>query len=66
MQLNAKLKQQRTCKISHKNLFRLYIFYMEWLYELIFGTGVAHGILILSLVISIGILLGKVKICGVS
>ena len=39
---------------------------MEWLYELIFGTGVAHGILILSLVISIGILLGKVKICGVS
>lgn len=66
LQLNTKLKQQRTCKISLNNLFRLYIFYMEWLYELIFGTGVAHGILILSLVISIGILLGKVKICGVS
>lgn len=39
---------------------------MEWLHELIFGTGVAHAILILALVISIGILLGKIKIFGIS
>ncbi|MCW1734373.1 putative transporter [Anaerorudis cellulosivorans] len=39
---------------------------MEWLHELIFGTGVAHAIFILALVISIGILLGKIKIFGIS
>ena len=37
---------------------------MEWINELIFGSGVAHAIFVLALVISIGILLGKIKIFG--
>ena len=36
---------------------------MEWLYTLFFGNGIAHAVLIFALVITIGILLGKVKIC---
>lgn len=39
---------------------------MEWINELIFGSGVAHAIFVLALVISIGILLGKIKIFGIS
>lgn len=39
---------------------------MEWLIELITGTGIAHSILVMALVISIGLLLGKVKIFGIS
>ncbi|MDR1417530.1 MAG: putative transporter [Prevotellaceae bacterium] len=45
---------------------------MEWLNSLFFSAGtsgsvgVAHSVLILALVISIGILLGKVKIAGIS
>ena len=39
---------------------------MEWLIELFTGTGIAHSILIFALVISIGIMLGKVKIFGIS
>ena len=39
---------------------------MEWLYSLFFGGGIAHAVLTFALVITIGILLGKVKICGVS
>lgn len=39
---------------------------MEWLYSLFFGGGIAHAVLILALVITFGILLGKVKIGGVS
>ena len=39
---------------------------MEWLYTLFFGTGIAHAVLIFALVITIGILLGKVKIGGIS
>lgn len=39
---------------------------MNWLVELITGTGIAHSVLILSLVISTGLLLGKVKIFGIS
>ncbi len=39
---------------------------MNWLYELIFGTGVAHTIFVLAIVVSVGILLGKIKIFGVS
>ncbi|HBG41605.1 MAG TPA: putative transporter [Porphyromonadaceae bacterium] len=39
---------------------------MEWLYDLIFGSGIAHSILILALVISSGLLLGKIKVFGIS
>lgn len=39
---------------------------MPWLYNLFFGEGVAHSILILSLVISLGIVLGKIRIKGIS
>jgi putative transport protein len=44
---------------------------MNWLQGLFFGSdawggGVAHSVLILAIVISIGIMLGKVKIAGVS
>ena len=39
---------------------------MEWLYSLFFGSGIAHAVLTFALVITIGILLGKVKIGGVS
>lgn len=39
---------------------------MEWIHELIFGQGIAHSILLLSLVIALGVALGKVKIAGIS
>lgn len=39
---------------------------MDWLYNLFFGGGIAHAVLTFSLVITIGILLGKVKIGGIS
>ncbi|MEA4918383.1 putative transporter [Proteiniphilum sp.] len=39
---------------------------MEWLIELITGTGIAHSILVMALVISVGLLLGRIKIFGIS
>ena len=39
---------------------------MNWLYGLFFGEGIAHTVLTLSLVITFGILLSKIKIRGVS
>lgn len=39
---------------------------MNWLNELFFGYGVAHSILMLAVVIAAGIVLGKIKIKGVS
>ncbi len=39
---------------------------MNWLETLFFGNTVAHSVLILSLVVTIGVLLGRVKIGGVS
>jgi putative transport protein len=39
---------------------------MEWISELIFGTNTGHSILLLSVVIAAGILLGKMKIGGIS
>ena len=39
---------------------------MDWFYSLFFGGGIAHAVLTFALVITIGILLGKIKICGVS
>ena len=39
---------------------------MEWLYSLFFGSGIAHSVLTFALAITVGILLGRVKIGGVS
>lgn len=39
---------------------------MEWFVELISGSGIAHSILVLALVIAVGLLLGKIKIFGIS
>ncbi len=39
---------------------------MDWLNELVFGTGIAHSMFVFALVISIGIMLGRIKIFGVS
>lgn len=39
---------------------------MEWLYSLFFGGGIAHSVLTFALVITLGLLLGKVKIWGIS
>lgn len=39
---------------------------MDWLYSLFVGGGIAHTVFTLALVITAGILLGKVKVCGIS
>lgn len=39
---------------------------MEWLKELIWGSSVAHTVLVYSLVVAIGVALGKIKVFGVS
>ncbi len=39
---------------------------MEWFSELISGTSVAHTVFLYAIVIAVGVLLGKVKIFGVS
>ncbi|MBE6195151.1 MAG: putative transporter [Rikenellaceae bacterium] len=39
---------------------------MEFLNQFIFGEGIAHSIFVLSIVIAIGTLLGRVKIFGIS
>ena len=39
---------------------------MEWLSDLIFGSGVAHNIFIIAITIAVGISLSKLKIKGVS
>lgn len=39
---------------------------MDWLYSLFLGSSVAHAVLTFALVITVGILLGKIKIKGVS
>ena len=39
---------------------------MDWLQNLFFGSGIAHTVLTLALVITVGILLGRVKIGGIS
>ena len=39
---------------------------MDWLNELVFGTGIAHSMFVFALVISIGIMFGRIKIFGVS
>lgn len=39
---------------------------MDWLYSLFMGEGIAHTVLILSLVIALGVFLSKFKIRGIS
>lgn len=39
---------------------------MEWINELIFGTGVGYSIMLLAICIVCGILLGRIKIFGIS
>lgn len=39
---------------------------MEWLSSLFLNEGIAHSILMFSVVIALGILLGKIKIAGIS
>ena len=39
---------------------------MNWLYDLVFGTGIGHSVMLLSICIVCGILLGKIKIFGIS
>ena len=39
---------------------------MTWFSDLITGTSIAHSILVLSGVVAIGVLLSRIKICGVS
>lgn len=39
---------------------------MDWILELFTGTGVAHSIFIYSLVIALGVMLGKIKFFGIS
>ncbi|MDR0843844.1 MAG: putative transporter [Tannerella sp.] len=39
---------------------------MDWISNLVWGEGIGHSILLLSIVISVGIQLGKIKIFGVS
>lgn len=39
---------------------------MEWLYNLFFGQSIAQSVLVIALVITIGIMLGKLKFRGIS
>jgi len=39
---------------------------MDWIKELLFGSNIGHSILLLAVCIALGILLGKVKIGGIS
>ena len=39
---------------------------MSWINELLWGSGIGHSILLLSIVIALGIQLGKIKIFGIS
>ena len=36
------------------------------MYELFFGSGIAHTVAVFSVVIALGVLLGKIKVRGVS
>ncbi|MDR2042177.1 MAG: transporter, partial [Tannerella sp.] len=39
---------------------------MEWIHELLWGEGIAHSVLLLSVVIFLGILLGRIKVGSIS
>jgi putative transport protein len=38
----------------------------DWLYNLFMGTGVAHSVLLVALVIAVGLYLSRIKIAGIS
>ena len=44
----------------------MFLLEMDWLSNLFIGTGVGHSIMLVALTITIGLLLAKVKIAGVS
>ncbi len=37
-----------------------------WFYNLLFNTGVAHSVLLVSLTIALGLALSRIKVCGIS
>ncbi len=39
---------------------------MDWLQELFLGTGVAHSLILIALTVALGIMLGKIKVFGIS
>lgn len=39
---------------------------MDWIHNLFFGTGIAHSVAVLALVIFLGVALGKFKVAGIS
>lgn len=39
---------------------------MHWFIDLFMGSGIAHSVLVLALVIALGIVLGKIKVFGIS
>lgn len=39
---------------------------MNWITDLVFGTGVGHSVMLLAICIAIGILLGRIKLFGIS
>ncbi|MBR6686008.1 MAG: putative transporter [Paludibacteraceae bacterium] len=39
---------------------------MEWITELLTGNSIAHDVLIYAFVIATGVMLGKIKVCGIS
>lgn len=39
---------------------------MNWLYDLFFGAGIAHTVVVFAVAIAVGILLGKIKVWGIS
>lgn len=39
---------------------------MDWLHSLLFGQGIAHTVLVLSVVIAIGIVMSRIKVAGIS
>lgn len=51
---------------SHLVKKPVFYWFMEWINELLFGSGIGHSILLLSIVIFSGVLLGKLKIGGIS
>lgn len=44
----------------------MYLYNMEWLYDLFFEQTALQAVIILSLIISTGLGLGKLHICGIS
>lgn len=48
------------------NLCECYLTIMSWIGELFFGSSIAHQVILIALTIAIGLLLGRVKIFGVS